>query len=80
MNDEYQKDINKYTYIEKDIKDLKKRINELEKIIKETNNINQEIDSKKYEIELDNKSRYQIGALAVLIISLLIIYWLFKIF
>ena len=80
MNGEDQKDINKYTYIEKDIKDLKKRINELEKIIKKTNNINQEIDPKKYEIELDNKSRYQIGALAVLIISLLIIYWLFRIF
>ena len=29
MNGEDQKDINKYAYIEKDIKDLKKRINEL---------------------------------------------------
>ena len=35
---------------------------------------------KKYELELDNKSKYQIGVLAAFIVTLLIIYWLFRIF
>lgn len=80
MYDEDQKDINKSVPIEKEIEDIKIRINELEKHIKNTNRISEEIDSKKYEFELDNKSKYQIGFLAAFIITLLIIYWLFRIF
>jgi len=80
MYDEDQKDINKSVPIEKEIEDIKIRINELEKYIKNTDRISEEIDSKKYEFELDNKSKYQIGFLAAFIITLLIIYWLFRIF
>tara|TARA_B100001996_G_scaffold354753_1_gene316904 strand:+ start:307 stop:549 length:243 start_codon:yes stop_codon:yes gene_type:complete len=80
MYDEDQKDINKSNSIEKDIEDIKIRINKLEKNIKNTDRISEKIDPKKYELELDNKSKYQIGALAAFIITLLIIYWLFRIF
>ncbi len=80
MYDEDQKDIYKSVPIEKEIEDIKIRINELEKHIKNADRINEEIDSKKYELELDNKSKYQIGFLAAFIITLLIIYWLFRIF
>jgi len=80
MYDEDQKDINKSTSIKKDIEDIKIRINELEKNIAKANKINDEIDPKKYELELDNKSKYQIGILSAFIVTLLIIYWLFRIF
>ena len=63
MYDEDQKDIYKSVPIEKEIEDIKIRINELEKHIKNADRINEEIDSKKYELELDNKSKYQIGFL-----------------
>ena len=84
MNDEYQKKLEKnikgLKSIEKEIENIIIRLNNLEKNIDKTIHKDEGIESKKYELELDNKSKYQIGFFSALIIILLIIYWLFRIF
>tara|TARA_B100001029_G_scaffold179871_1_gene191885 strand:- start:8806 stop:9060 length:255 start_codon:yes stop_codon:yes gene_type:complete len=84
MRDEGQKNleknIEKIKSIEKEIENVIIRLDNLEKNIDKTNHKNKEIEPKKYELELDNKSKYQIGFLSAVIIILLIIYWLYRIF